>query len=382
MSLRIVLDENIPHSQEIFSPFGEIKALPGRNIKNQDLKGADALIIRSITNVDKSLVQNTPLKFIGTCTIGTDHVKEKDLQDLDIKFFSAPGCNAQSVAEYVLCALLEFAHQTHTSLAGKTIGVVGVGNVGSKVAKYAKLLNMKVLLNDPPRQRKGDALEFVPFSEILNCDFITLHVPLFKQGPDKTHHLIDTQNILKMNPNAVIINTCRGSVINNNDLKLGLRTKKIQAAILDVWENEPNLDQELFNLCFIGTPHIAGYSYDAKIRGSTMIAEELAKFFHLPKPDYSLIGQPSEPFYDLNNLDKNEENLLKQIANLCYDPQIDHFDLKHSLTIPNSGESFDNLRKKYRKRREFQVVPLKYERGQLSETLVKILIALQFRSFI
>ena len=382
MTLKIVLDENIPHAQEIFSPFGVITSLPGRLIKNQDLKDADALIIRSITNVDKNLVENTKLKFIGTCTIGTDHVKEKDLEDKNIKFFSAPGCNAQSVAEYVLAVLLDFSSKTKNPLKGKSIGVVGVGNVGTLVAQYAKQLDMEVLLNDPPRERKGDPLTFVPFEKILTCDFITLHVPLNKQGPDKTHYLINEIILKQMKPNAVLINTCRGSVVNNKDLKSALINKVIQAAVLDVWENEPNIDKELFNLCYLGTPHIAGYSYDAKIRGSTMIAEKLAGFFHLKLPDYSQIGLPEEKYLDIGKTENLVENPLKTIVNLFYDPQMDHLHLKNAISSDNLGEYFDNLRKKYRKRREFQVVPLKYNLEMIPDSIVKKLSHLRFRKFI
>lgn len=382
MTIKIVLDENIPHAKEIFAPFGVITSLPGRQIKNQDLKDADALIIRSITTVDKNLVENTKLKIIGTCTIGTDHVKEKDLEEKNIRFFSAPGCNAQSVAEYVLAVLLEYSFRTKTPLKEKSIGVVGVGNVGTLVAQYAQLLEMEVFLNDPPRQRRGDPLSFVTFEKILACDFITLHVPLIKQGPDKTHYLINDSILNQMKPNAVLINTCRGSVVNNNDLKLALREETIQAAILDVWENEPNIDRDLFDLCFLGTPHIAGYSYDAKIRGSTMIAEKLASFFQLKLPDYSQIGLPEEKYLDLSKSENLVENPLKTIVNLCYDPQFDHLQLKNAFSSNNLGENFDNLRKKYRKRREFQVVPLKYDPGMIPDSIVKVLNKLRFSKFI
>ena len=379
MKLKIVLDDNIPHAQEIFESFGSLASLPGRKINNEDLKEADALIIRSVTNVDGKLLQNTAIKFVGTCTIGTDHVKEKELQDANVHFCSAPGCNAQSVAEYVLCALLDFAHKTNTKLKGKSIGIVGVGNVGTLVAKYAEQLEMKVFLNDPPRQRKGDALNFVSFAEILSCDFITLHVPLYKQGADKTHYLINSDILSKMKPNTVIINTCRGSVVNNNDLKLALQKKTIQAAILDVWENEPTIDKELFDLCFIGTPHIAGYSYDAKIRGSTMIAEKIAAFFHLPMPNYGQIGKPEITSFSLPKLQGDDEERLKLLCNLFYDPRADHVFLKEALSSVNSGENFDNLRKKYRKRREFQVVSLEYQSGVFNEPLANKLKNLQFK---
>lgn len=381
MKLKIVLDENIPHSKEIFSPFGDIIPLPGRKISNQDLKAADALIIRSVTNVDKNLLQNTSVKFVGTCTIGTDHVKEKELEELNIHFCSAPGCNAQSVAEYVLVSLLDFAEKTKTKLKGKSIGIVGVGNVGSLVANYAKTLEMQVLLNDPPRERNGDSLPFVPIKNILNCDFITLHVPLNKEGLDKTQFLFDAKMISKMKSNAVLINTCRGSVVNNNDLKTALRAKKIQGAILDVWEKEPKIDRELFDLCWLGTPHIAGYSYDAKIRGGTMIAEKLSQFLHRPFPNYSNIGLPETEFFSLDSIETNDESMIKSIANLFYDSRVDHNNLKESLSESNPGECFDNLRKTYRKRREFQVVPLKYEEDKLKETLVKKLNTLQFGKF-
>jgi erythronate-4-phosphate dehydrogenase len=379
MNLKIVLDENIPHAQEIFSPFGSIVALPGRKITNADLMDADALIIRSVTNVDKSLLQNTSVKFVGTCTIGTDHVKEKELEDLNVHFCSAPGCNAQSVAEYVLTSLLDFAKKTNTTLKGKSIGIIGVGNVGSLVANYARALEMQVLLNDPPRERNGDSLSFVPLKNILNCDFISLHVPLNKQGADKTFHLFDAKTISKMKPSAVLINTCRGSVVNNVDLKAALHSNVIQSAILDVWEKEPNIDTELFNLCHLGTPHIAGYSYDAKIRGGTMIADKLASFFHLASANYEGLGKSKIDSFQISQIEDSDELAIKSIANLFYDPQEDHNALKISISDVNHGENFDNLRKNYRKRREFQIVPLKYKDSLLKEKLVNKLKSLQFK---
>lgn len=379
MNLKIVLDENIPHAQEIFSPFGTVFSLPGRKITNTDLKNADALIIRSVTNVDKNLVQDTPVKFIGTCTIGTDHVKEKELEDLNIHFCSAPGCNAQSVAEYVLTALLDFSMKTNTTLKGKSIGIIGVGNVGTLVAEYAKALEMQVLLNDPPRERNGDSLSFVPLKNILNCDFISLHVPLNKQGEDKTLNLFDAKMISRMKQTAVLINTCRGSVVNNADLKLALQAKIIQSAILDVWEKEPNIDSELFNLCHLGTPHIAGYSYDAKIRGGTMIADKLARFFKLTPANYQGLGKSKTESFSISKTENSDELAIKSIANLFYDPREDHNALKTSISSANQGENFDNLRKNYRKRREFQIVPLEYDKGLLKEKLVKKLKLLQFK---
>ncbi len=379
MNLKIVLDENIPHAQEIFSPFGTVISLPGRKITNTDLKNADALIIRSVTNVDKNLVQDTPVKFVGTCTIGTDHVKEKELEDLNIHFCSAPGCNAQSVAEYVLTALLDFSMKTNTTLKGKSIGIIGVGNVGTLVAEYAKALEMQVLLNDPPRERNGDSLSFVPLKNILNCDFISLHVPLNKQGEDKTLNLFDAKMISRMKQTAVLINTCRGSVVNNADLKSALQAKIIQSAILDVWEKEPNIDSELFNLCHLGTPHIAGYSYDAKIRGGTMIADKLARFFKLTPANYQGLGKSKTESFSISKTENSDELAIKSIANLFYDPREDHNALKTSISSANQGENFDNLRKNYRKRREFQIVPLEYDKGLLKEKLVKKLKLLQFK---
>lgn len=382
MSLRIVLDENIPHAQEIFSPFGYIKALPGRKITNTDLKEADTLIIRSVTNVDAELLKNTAVKFVGTCTIGRDHVKENELKSQNIAFYSAPGCNAQAVGEYVVCCLLEYAQATQITLEGKSLGVVGVGNVGTIVRRYAEALGMKVLLNDPPRERAGDPLPFVSFEKVLkDSDFITIHVPLIKSGVDKTYHLIDSNALRQMKSSAVLINSCRGSVVNNQELKVALKNKTIRAAILDVWENEPEIDQELFNLCFLGSPHIAGYSYDAKIRGSTMIAEKLAEFYKISLPDYAKLGLPDIHKISARKLTKNEEIDLKAICNLFYEPREDTNLLKNSFLEVKAGENFDNLRKKYRKRREFQVIPLEFLEGAPSEKLAKMLEILKFRNF-
>ncbi len=203
--LKLIVDENIALAADIFNQFGDVKLVSGRYITNSLLKDIDILIVRSITNVDEGLLKNTPVKFVGTATIGTDHIDLDYLKKNNIIFADAKGCNAFSVAEYVVAALLNFSVKYDFSLKDKSIGIVGVGNVGSKVATFAEALGMDVLLNDPPLQRNGDKTNFVELDEILKCDIVTLHVPLNPNGIDKTHHLFD-KKILSRLKNDTILN--------------------------------------------------------------------------------------------------------------------------------------------------------------------------------
>ncbi len=283
--LNIVVDENIAFAKQAFNEFGNVILLPGREITNDKLRNTQILIIRSVTQINETLLKNTPVMFVGTTTIGTDHIDLDYLKKNNIAFCDAKGCNAYSVAEYVIAALIDISVKLNFSLKDKTIGIVGVGNVGSKVAEFAEAFGMKVLLNDPPLQRNGVKKNFVNLEKILSADIITLHTPLNLTGTDKTFHLLNINNLKQIKDGAVLINTARGAVINNTDLLEVIESKNLKV-VLDVWENEPDIKIELLKQVLIATPHIAGYSLEGKINGTKIIYNSLCTYLKI-RPTFS-----------------------------------------------------------------------------------------------
>ena len=248
----LIADENIAFAKEAISGFGELKLLNGRSLTNNEVKDSEVLIVRSITKVNQELLKNTKILFVGTATIGTDHIDLDYLKSKKIAFADAKGCNADSVAEYVFTSLFKVASEEKISLREKTIGVVGIGNIGSRIVKLAESFGMKVLKNDPPLERKGIGANYVALDEILKADIITFHVPLNKEGIDKTYHLIDNEKLKRIKSGTVIINTSRGPVIDNNAL-LKENEKKNFNLIFDVWEDEPTINTKLLEKVKIGT---------------------------------------------------------------------------------------------------------------------------------
>lgn len=374
--LKILVDENISFADSAFNQFGKVVLKSGREVTNKHLKDIDVLIVRSITTVDEDLLKNTPVKFVGTATIGTDHIDLEYLNKRKIYFADAKGCNAYSVAEYVVAAMLNLAVRFDFKLKDKSIGIVGIGNVGSKVAAFTEALGMKVLLNDPPLKRSGDKRNFVDLDEILNCDIITLHTPLNHTGIDKTLHLINKENLSKINNGAIIINSSRGAVINNNDLLYEIERKNLKT-VLDVWENEPDINEQLLKNVVIGTPHIAGYSYEGKVNGTKMIYNSLCRYLHkepvfnfnLSKPDTFRLN-----FINDNYFEKNLNNLVEQIYSLRKDDD----KMKKSVMMLREEriKYFDLQRKNYPVRREFNNYSLPSE--DLSDELKSMLSVLRF----
>lgn len=374
--LKLIVDENIALAADIFNQFGDVKLVSGRYITNSLLKDIDILIVRSITNVDEELLKNTPVKFVGTATIGTDHIDLDYLKKNNIIFADAKGCNAFSVAEYVVAALLNFSAKFDFLLKDKSIGIVGVGNVGSKVATFAETLGMHVLLNDPPLQRNGDKRNFVELDEILKCDIVTLHVPLNPNGVDKTHHLFDKKILSRLKNDTILINSSRGAVINNLDLYDSIEKKNLKV-VLDVWENEPEINVELLNKVLIGTPHIAGYSYEGKVNGTKMIYDSLCKFLEAEKSFSFELETPQNSIKQFDEFNKHEIGLNDLISNI-YSIQDDDNRMR-KIIVMNKNErikDFDLQRKNYPKRREFNnyTIPA----NKLSSQIRKILTALRF----
>jgi len=357
--MKLVADENIPFVREVFSEFGTIITASGRDISPELVRDADVLLVRSITKVDRKLLEGSRVKFVASATIGTDHVDQAYLREKGIGFANAPGSNANSVAEYVFVALFALAARWGWRLSEKTIGVVGVGHIGSRVAAWAKALGMTVLENDPPLARQSGDPRFLPLEDVLQgADILTLHVPLTKSGPDKTVHLIDEEKLHALKSGALLINASRGPVVDNEALKSWLkRRKRESAAVLDVWENEPKIDTELIQHVAIGTPHIAGYSLDGKINGVRMIYEAACTYFRKQRSiDFgSLLPEPPVPSVEIETPQINDETLIHTVMNRVYNIRADDTRLRKVIHLhpDERGNYFDSLRKNYPIRREF-----------------------------
>lgn len=363
--LKIVADKNIPFVQSAFATLGEVRLMPGRDITPAALRDADMLLVRSITAVNAALLSDTPVKFVATATIGMDHLDCDYLNQQKITYASAAGCNANAVAEYLCAALLFCAVQRNLTLENLTIGIVGVGNVGSKVAAKAAALGLRVLLNDPPRARRLTGAEreqspFLPLPELLQADLITLHTPLTHSGPDATFHLFDENTLRRMKPGSLFINTARGAVVDNAALKAVLRDKHLSPAILDVWENEPQIDAELLQHVMLATPHIAGYSFEGKLRATQMIYEAACRFLKV-KPAWDATPYLPPILQPTILLDKNISNSnrrLNEAIRHTYDIAADDHLLRQGFAAPHAnadarGRWFDRLRHEYAYRREF-----------------------------
>jgi erythronate-4-phosphate dehydrogenase len=285
--IRIIADAAIPFLEGVLEPFADIQYLPANEISAEVVRDVDALLIRTRTRVDGSLLAGSKVQFVATATIGFDHIDTAWCLANGITWVNAPGCNASSVQQYLAAALLAIDERPGFRIEGRTLGIVGVGNVGSKVEKLAKTLGMKVLKSDPPRERREGSDNYVPLDVLMKeSDVISLHVPLNREGIDKTFHLINRESVKNLKPGAWLINTSRGEVAETQALKAALDEKRLSGAILDVWENEPNPDRELVLKTFIATPHIAGYSLDGKANGTAMVVWALASHFRLPLLDW------------------------------------------------------------------------------------------------
>ena len=274
--LRILADANIPHAAEAFGRYGAVRTLPGRAITPDALAEADVLLVRSVTPVSPEVLEGTHVRFVASATAGTDHVAVGPLAEAGIAFAHAPGSNAASVVDWALAALLTLAAERGEALEGRTLGVVGVGEVGGRLVPRARALGMRVLACDPPRQRRGAAGDWRPLAEVLaQSDIVTLHTPLTRGGADATHHLIGEAELAAMRPGAWLVNAARGPVVDGDALLRAVTGGRLGAVALDVWEGEPVPNPGLGARVDLGTPHVAGYALDGKIRGTAMVERAL-----------------------------------------------------------------------------------------------------------
>ena len=338
--MKIIIDNKIPYIKEAVEKIADkVIYVPGKDFTPELVRDADALIIRTRTHCNRELLEGSQVKFIATATIGFDHIDTAFCKQAGIEWTNAPGCNSASVAQYIQSALLIVQSHLHKKLSDLTIGIVGVGNVGSKVAKVAKDFGMRVLLNDLPREEKEESTSFTSLQKIAEeSDIITFHVPLYKEGKYKTFHLADDTFFRLLKRKPVIINTSRGEVIETNALLKALKDHSISDAVIDVWEHEPEINRELLDKVLIGTPHIAGYSADGKANATRMSLDSIGRFFHI-EADYVIT--PPAPVTS-NIYAKTHEDALLQIYNPVEDSQ----------RLKKQPEQFETLRGDYPLRRE------------------------------
>jgi len=348
--LKIVADDKIPFLRGVLEPFAEVRYLPGSKITRGVIQGVDALIIRTRTKCTPELLDKSSVKFIGTATIGFDHIDTRYCESQGIKWVNAPGCNSSSVQQYMAAALLKMAQEFRFRLRDKSIGIVGAGNVGSKVEKFARLMGMNVMLNDPPRARREGVENFVSLSCLLDgSDIVTLHVPLNVVGEDCTYHMIDGRRLNKMKKGAWLINTSRGEVADTTSLHHALRKGRLAGTVLDVWENEPDIDIALMQKSFIATPHIAGYSTDGKANGTSMIVNSLTHFFGLPLKNWypAEVPAPEKPVLEIDCRGKDPEDVVREAVLHTYNISEDDMRLRFAPS------DFEKHRGQYPVRREF-----------------------------
>lgn len=347
--IKIVADNKIPFLEGVLEPVARIEYLPGGSISKEHLLDADGLITRTRTKCNRELLEGTTVRFIASATIGYDHIDRDYCRKSGIAWTNAPGCNSSSVKQYIVSALLWLAVNRKMELHGKTMGVIGVGNVGSKVADAAKALGMNVLLNDPPRERSEGSEAFVSLNDLLEqSDIISLHVPLNRGGVDNTHHLVNQEFTGQLKKGTILINSSRGSVVDEPALMEGIRSGILSDTILDVFENEPLVNKDLIDMITLATPHIAGYSLDGKANGTRMSVEAVSRFFKLGLNHWSPASipdpEPAELLADAS--DKSIYNLLWELFRQTYDISLDDWRLR------SATQNFEELRGNYPFRRE------------------------------
>lgn len=434
----------MPLAREAFSTLGEVAIKSGRALTPADVRDVDILAIRSTTRVDRALLAGSRVRFVGTATIGTDHMDIPWLEQQGIRWCFAPGCNANSVAEYIVAALLHLARRHGFRLKGKTIGVIGVGNVGRKVVEKARALNLRVLQNDPPRARNEGGAEFVELPRLLGeSDIVTLHVPLTGEGPDATQGMAGHDFFGRLKSGAIFINAARGPVmvsdellralgfprdlasqdialdvprdLASQDLALGVPRDlasrgretgaerrafpsqspdpaapacaeaasagrrggrgcwsdgRVAHAVLDTWEGEPDFRPDVLARAALGTPHIAGHSYEGKVSGTLMVYREACKFLGAPAPwtPDALMPAPRPAKIEVDARGREDEVVLEEVVRQVYDITADDGRMRAicMADAKKRAAGFDELRRTYPERREFPAIAVNLLNGSVS----------------
>lgn len=368
--LKILVDENMPYARELFSRTGKVLAVPGRPVPQAELHDADALMVRSVTPVNAALLSDKPVRFVGTATAGTDHIDEAWLDEQGIAFSAAPGCNAIAVVEYVFSALLMLAERDSFRLQDRTVGIVGVGNVGGRLHKRLQALGIRTLLCDPPRAERGDEEDFLPLSALVaEADILTFHTPLFREGRWPSWHLADEALLRALKPGTILINACRGAVVDNAALLTVMQQRDDLSVVLDVWEPEPELSLPLLQKVDVATAHIAGYTLEGKARGTTQVFEAWCAFLKQPQQIALDTLLPAPEFASVTLHGELDQSALKRLVHLVYDVRRDDAALRKVAALP--GE-FDRLRKHYQERREWSSLQVLCDSEQAATMLIKL----------
>jgi erythronate-4-phosphate dehydrogenase len=355
--VKIVADNKIPFLKGVLEKYAGVVYFPGREIKRKQIMDADALIVRTRTKCDRQLLMGTRIKYIATATIGFDHIDIDYCLENGIEWSNAPGCNSSSVMQYIASALGVITGRDGMGFKDLTLGIVGVGHVGKKIDKLAKALGMNVLLNDPPRERSEGVGIFTSLDELLaGSDIVTMHVPLNREGPDRSFHMAGEDFFGRMRKGAWFINSSRGEVVETVALKRALRSGHLAGSVIDVWENEPEIDRELLALADIATPHIAGYSLDGKANGTAGSVGAVSRFFGLGVGDwYPEIPSPANPLIRVEKDRDNEDQVISQLFLHTYDIMAD------SKKLKAGPEYFEKQRDDYPPRREFGAYKVSFE---------------------
>jgi erythronate-4-phosphate dehydrogenase len=354
--MKVLVDKKIPFINGVLEKYAEVVYCEGRDITSDIVRDADALIVRTRTRCDRALLEGSSVRFIATATIGFDHIDTQYCEANKIFWTNSAGCNSSSVQQYIAAALFHLADRDRFELAGKTIGIVGVGNVGSKVASLCKAIGMRTLLNDPPRERREGSKDFVSLETVIrNSDIITFHVPLNTDGVDKTYHLVDEKLLGSFRRNQILINSSRGEVVESEALKSALKNKMLTDCVLDVWEHEPEIDRELLGLVGVVTPHIAGYSADGKANGTAMSVRAFSRFFKLDLHEWypDKVPLPALTTLEVDCKNRTPQSVVSGVVKRTYDLLADDARLRMSPS------TFEKQRGEYPLRREFSTYTLK-----------------------
>ncbi|VAW46100.1 Erythronate-4-phosphate dehydrogenase [hydrothermal vent metagenome] len=353
--MKIVADENIPYVQSAFASLGEVTTLAGRNIKKADLIDCDILLVRSVTQVNQQLLAGTSIRFVASATSGINHIDLYYLKKHGIAFVHALGSNAASVAEYVMSAIAYWSLTTNKPLEQLSLGIIGCGQVGGRVKNLCHRFGIQTTLNDPPLAESDHQTTWSDLEDLLNCDVVTIHVPLTSTGKHATTNLINQQHIEQLKPGTLLINTARGEVVDEKALLARQIKHQDLSLVMDVWHNEPNINIKMLAHTLIGTPHIAGHSFDGKVRGTEMIYTACCDFFNQAKK-WSATAVLSK--VHATSTSRNQDISLSILK--AYDIRQDNNRLKQLLNKSEltNGTSFDDLRKTYPTRREWSQTTL------------------------
>lgn len=348
-AMRIVADENIPGLDETFGKFGSILRRKGREVSFEDVRHADVLLIRSVSRIDECLLKGSSVQFVGSATIGIDHLDTSYLQRAGVRYCHAPACNVDAAAQYTLAMILLAAEKLELDLSSLTAGIVGLGNVGSRLQKLISITGIKeVLACDPPLADAGQTC-LVEMRQILECDLISFHVPLTRDGPYATQHLGNASFFSKLKPATLVVNNSRGAVLQASALNDWLGQGKGQVA-LDVWPEEPTINASLLNKVTVATPHVAGYSLDGKLNGTRMLFRQFLDWQGIEQPE-PLAPYPADP----EPVDISSAKSLQQVILAACPVEEDDRLLRDCLRANGqiSSIEFDAMRKNYRSRRDF-----------------------------